>query len=137
MRALAGSLKVVTNAVENDSVDAFVRNTSAFVKTAKAQMDTLQAEFERADKSCKELAEYFVEDSLKEEPESFLSLVSGFVVSFEQADRFNQDALRLEAQKKKREEAAASKRESSAQKAKGSEEAQKQAPLTLHRVTAL
>ena len=59
-----------------------------------------------------------VEDSLKEEPETFLSLVGGFVVSFEQADRFNQETLRLEAQKRQREEAASAKRESAAHRAK-------------------
>lgn len=40
--APTGSFKVVAGAVENDSVGAFVRNTSAFVSTAKAQLGNLQ-----------------------------------------------------------------------------------------------
>ena len=55
-----------------------------------------QSEFDKADAACKDLSEYMVEDSLKEEPETFLGLVHAFLVSFDQADRFNQDRIRAD-----------------------------------------
>ena len=107
LRELTASFKTVSNAVEHDTVEAFRCNTGSFVKSAKQLLDELQSHFKEAEAACKALASYMVEDSLKDEPESFLGMISAFVVSFEQADRFNQDAVRLEAQKKRREEQAA------------------------------
>jgi len=117
IRALTASIKVVTNAVANDTVQAFVQNMGTFADAGKAQLDQLTSELDAADMACKELGDYLVEDSLKDEPEKFLAMLQAFVVSFEKADRFNQESVRLEAQKKKREEAA-SKREAE-RKAKG------------------
>ncbi|KAL1499487.1 hypothetical protein AB1Y20_011690 [Prymnesium parvum] len=106
VRTLKSNLKVVINAVENDSVEAFVRNTGRFVAQAKTQLDALDAEFTAADKACKDLGTYLVEDSLANEPEAFFNLLHGFILSFEKAERFNQEMLLLEAKKKRREEAA-------------------------------
>jgi len=82
----------------------------AFASAGKQQLDKLTTELDTAEASCKELGDYLVEDSLKDEPEKFLAMLQAFVVSFEKADRYNQEVVLLEAQKKKREEAA-SKRE--------------------------
>lgn len=106
VRTLSGSLKIVANAVEHDTIESFVRNTGEFVAQARGQLDALDAEFSAADKACKELGSYIVEDSLANEPETFFSLLHSFVLSFEKAERFNQEMVLLEAKKKKREEAA-------------------------------
>lgn len=105
VRTLGSNLKVVTNAVENDAIEAFVRHTGQFVSQAKEQLRELEAELAVADKACKELGAYLVEDSLSSEPEAFFSLLHGFLLSFEKAERFNQEMVALEVQKKKREEA--------------------------------
>lgn len=78
-----------------------------FVAGAKLQLDELTTELDAAEGSCKELAKYLVEESLKDEPEKFLSELQSFVVSFEKADRYNRELGILEAKKKKREEDAA------------------------------
>lgn len=117
IRTLSANFKVVSNAVEHDTIEAFVRNMGEFVEQAKVQLEALDAEFIAADAACKELGNYMVEDGLATEPEKFLSMLHGFILSFEKADRFNQEVVLLEARKKKREEEAAKQAES--RKAKG------------------
>jgi len=107
VRGLASSLNVVKNAAEHDSVDAFVRTTSAFVSSAEGKLKALEDELGAAGAACKELGAFLVEDSLAAEPEAFFGMLHGFILSFEKAERFNHEVKLLEAQKKKREEAAA------------------------------